>query len=86
MAAADPLARDLAVILRPILGPASEKAELLVEHLRTLHKLPPAPPPRGLADAARRLRAQLNADQIRAGARSLVASLEALYCSRETVV
>lgn len=86
MAAADPLARELAAILSPILGPAREKAALLAAHLRVRHDLPPAPAPKGIADAARRLRRHLSAAQIVEGARDLVAGLDALYSSRETVV
>jgi hypothetical protein len=39
-----------------------------------------------LADAAHQLRADFSDDQIRAGARSLVAHLAKLYGGRETVV
>lgn len=84
---ADPLVRDLEQTLKPILGPASEKADLLVEHLAKKHrrKLPLAP--KGLADAARQLRAKnVSEDQIRAGAKSLVAYLAKLYGGQETVV
>ncbi len=83
----DPLVRDLEQTLKPILGPASEKADLLVEHLAKKHrrKLPIAP--KGLADAARQLRARkLSDDQIRDGARTLVAHLTKLHGGRETVV
>lgn len=82
----DPLVRELTAILRPLLGPASEKADLLTEHLRAQHGLPAGPPPKGIADAARRLRRHLSAAQIKAGAHDLVDGLKTLYSSRETVV
>lgn len=83
----DPLVRDLEQTLKPILGPASEKADLLVEHLAKKHRRKLAMAPKGLADAARRLREKnLTDEQIRAGARSLVARLAKLYGGRETVV
>lgn len=83
----DPLVRDLEQTLRPILGPASEKAELLVEHLAKKHRRKLQIAPKGLADAARQLRAKkLSDDQIRAGAEALVSHLAKLYGSQETVV
>jgi hypothetical protein len=84
---ADPLVRDLEQTLKPILGPASEKADLLVEHLAKKHRRTLAIAPKGLADAARQLRAKkLSDDQIRAGAKGLVAHLAKLYGGQETVV
>lgn len=84
---ADPLVRDLEQTLKPILGPASEKADLLVEHLAKKHRRKLAITPKGLADAARQLRAKKMSDeQIRAGAKSLVARLADLYGGKETVV
>jgi hypothetical protein len=83
----DPLVRDLEQTLKPILGPASEKADLLVEHLAKKHRRTLAITTKGLADAARQLRAKkLSDDQIRAGAKGLVAHLAKLYGGRETVV
>ena len=83
----DPLVRDLEQTLKPILGPASEKADLLVEHLAKKHRRKLAITPKGLADAARQLRAKnLSDDQIRAGAKGLVAHLAKLYGGQETVV
>jgi hypothetical protein len=83
----DPLVRDLEQTLKPILGPASEKADLLVEHLAKKHRRKLAIAPKGLADAARQLRAKnLSDDQIRAGAKGLVAHLAKLYGGQETVV
>ena len=83
----DPLVRDLEQTLKPILGPASEKADLLVEHLAKKHRRKLAITPKGLADAARQLRAKnLSDDQIRAGAKGLVAHLAKLHGGQETVV
>jgi hypothetical protein len=83
----DPLVRDLEQTLKPILGPASEKADLLVEHLAKKHRRKLAIAAKGLADAARQLRAKkLSDDQIRAGAKGLVAHLAKLYGAQETVV
>ncbi|MBX9747961.1 MAG: hypothetical protein K2X34_13730, partial [Hyphomonadaceae bacterium] len=82
----DPLVRDLEQTLNPILGPAAEKADMLVEHIAKKHKRKLAFAPKGLADAAKQLRGQFTDDQIRAGAKSLVAHLAKLYGERETVV
>jgi hypothetical protein len=83
----DPLVRDLEKTLKPILGPAAEKADLLVEHLAKKHRRKLAMDAKGLADAARQLRAKkLTVDQIRAGAESLVRRLAELYGAQETVV
>lgn len=82
----DPLVRALEQTLKPVLAPAPEKAEMLVEHLAKKHRRPLAFEAKGLADAARRLRAAKFTDaQIRAGAQSLVAHLAKLH-GRETVV
>lgn len=84
---ADPLVRDLEQTLKPILGPAAEKADLLVEHLAKKHRRKFAVAPKGLADAARQLRARnLSDEQIRAGAKGLVAHLAKLHGGQETVV
>lgn len=82
----DPLVRDLEQTLKPVLAPASEKADLLVEHLAKKHRRKFAIAPKGLADAARQLRAKnLSDDQIRAGAKGLLAHLAKLYGGQETV-
>jgi len=84
---ADSLTRDLERTLKPILGPAAEKADLLVEHIAKKYRRRLDIAPKGLADAARQLRAKkLTDDQIRAGAHSLVAHLAKLYGGQETVV
>lgn len=82
----DPLVRELEQVLRPILGPASEKAEMLVEHLAKKHRRKLGIEPKGLADAAKQLRTKFSEEQIRRGAKGLIAHLGKLYGDRETVV
>lgn len=83
----DPLARELTLVLAPLLAPAREKAELLVEHMAAKHRQALVVTPRGLADAARRLRAAKFSDaQIRAAAKSLIASLANDFDPHEPVV
>lgn len=82
----DPLARELEQTLKPILGPAAEKADMLVEHLAKKHRRKLSIEAKGLADAAKQLRTKFSDDQIRAGATSLIAHLSKLYGDRETVV
>lgn len=84
--AGDPLVRELEQSLRPILGPAAEKADLLVEHLAKKHRRKLAFEPKGIADAVRRLRPTLSDAQIRAGAKTLMTEMAELYSARETVV
>lgn len=84
--AGDSLVRDLEQTLKPIMGPAAEKADLLVEHLAKKHRRKLGFAPKGLADAARQLRTKFSDDQISAGAQSLLAHLSKLYGDRETVV
>ena len=82
----DPLIRALELTLKPVLAPAIEKAEMLIEHLAKKHRRKLAFEASGIADAARRLRvAKFSDAQIRAGAESLVAHLAKLH-GRETVV
>lgn len=81
----DPLVRELEETLRPIMGPAHEKADLLIEHIARKHRRKLAFEPKGLADAARRLRTSFSDAQIAAAARSLVADLAKLH-GGETVV
>lgn len=82
----DPLVRELETTLKPIMGPAQEKADMLIEHIAKKHRRKLAMAPKGLADAARQLRAKFTDDQIRAGAQSLMTHLAKLYGDRETVV
>jgi hypothetical protein len=82
----DPLVRELGHTLKPIMGPAQEKADLLIEHIARKHRRKLGFAPRGLAEAARQLRTQFSDAQISAGAKSLVARLAKLYGDRENVV
>jgi hypothetical protein len=82
----DPLVRELEQTLKPIMGPAAEKADMLVEHIAKKHKRKLGIVPKGLADATRQLRVKFSDDQIRAGAQSLMSHLAKLYGDRETVV
>ena len=84
--AGDPLVKELEQTLRPILGPAQEKADLLIEHIAKKHRRKLGFQPKGLADAARQLRTKFSDDQISAGARSLVTHLAKLYGDSENVV
>ncbi|MBS0385163.1 MAG: hypothetical protein JSS00_07415 [Proteobacteria bacterium] len=84
--ASDPLLRNVDQILKPLMAPGAEKAEMLVEHIAKKHRRKLAASPTGLADAIRRLRAaKLSDEQILAGAKSLMAALAKLH-GRETVV
>jgi len=83
---ADPLVRELEQALKPIMGPAQEKADLLIEHIAKKHRRKLAFQPKGLAEAARQLRTKFSDEQISAGAQSLMAHLSKLYGDRETVV
>jgi hypothetical protein len=81
----DPLVRELAGTLKPVMAPAREKAELLVEHLARKHRRKLAFEPGGLADAARQLRKHFTDAEISLAAKSLVARLARLH-GGETVV
>lgn len=85
-AATDTLPRDLSKTFAPLVAPAAEKAELLVEHLVKKHRRKLKLAPKGLADAARALRLHFTDAQIRAGAESLIKDLTKQYDARETVV
>lgn len=82
----DPLLHDLERTLKPLLAPSAEKADLLVEHMAKKHRRKLAIHAKGIADAAKRLRAAFSDDQIRNGARSLMGQLVKHYGDRETVV
>lgn len=82
----DPLVRELEQTLKPILGPSQEKADLLIEHIAKKYKRKLTYQPKGLADAARQLRAKFSDDQISAGAKSLVTHLSKLYGGSDGVV
>jgi hypothetical protein len=78
--------RELEQTLKPIMGPAQEKADLLIEHIAKKHKRKLAYEPKGLADATRQLRTKFSDDQISAGAKSLITHLAKLYGDRDGVV
>jgi hypothetical protein len=82
----DPLVRELAQTLRPILGPSHEKADMLIEHIARKHRRKLGFQPKGLAEATRQLRTKFSDDQIAAGAKSLVANLAKLYGGSDGVV
>jgi len=82
----DPLVRDIERTLKPVMGPAAEKADMLIEFMAKKHRRKLAGEPKGFADAAKRLRAHFSDDQIRASAVGLLAKLAKLYGERETVV
>ncbi|GAM99247.1 hypothetical protein U91I_02892 [alpha proteobacterium U9-1i] len=84
--ARDTLAGELARTLSPLVAPAAEKAELLVEHLARKHRRKLKLAPKGLAHATRALRTHFTDAQIRTGAESLMKDLAKLYDARETVV
>jgi hypothetical protein len=77
--------RDLQRILKPLMAPASEKAEMLVEHIATRRSCQFDFNPKGLADAVRRLRGNVTDDEIRDAATEMVTQLSGLYDGRETV-
>ena len=84
--AGDPLLRSVDQVLRPLLAPGAEKAEMLVEHLAKKHRRKLTITVNGLASAIRTLRAaNLTDAQILAGANSLMAALAKLH-GREAVV
>jgi hypothetical protein len=84
--AIDPLLRSVDLILKPLLAPNAEKAEMLVEHLAKKHRRKLITPATGLASAIRKLRAaNLSDEHILAGAKSLMVALAKLH-GRETVV
>ena len=82
----DPLVRELEQTLKPIMGPSQEKADLLIEHIAKKHRRKLGFEPKGLADAARKLRTKFSDEQISAGARSLVSHLAKLYGDQEGVM
>lgn len=82
----DALAREVARALKPVIAPAREKAEMLVEHMAKKHRRKLDLAPKGVADAIRGLRESFTDDQIASGAGTLAAELRRLYGDRETVV
>ena len=83
----DTLLGDVELCLKPLMAPAAEKAELLAEHLAKTCRREFSFTPRGLADGVRRLRvAGLSDEQIRSGAKGLIARLSQTHSGRESVV
>jgi hypothetical protein len=82
----DPLLNDLERTLKPLLAPASEKADLLVEHMARKYRRKLQLQSKGLAQAVKALRTRFSDDQILDGAKSLMGQLTRLYGGRETVV
>lgn len=82
----DALVGDIEAKLRPLLGPASEKADLLLEFVERKHGVSLDFEPRGLADAVRRLRKHVSDADIRSAAKGLMAEVAERYSKRETVV
>ncbi|MBI3437405.1 MAG: hypothetical protein HY054_01905 [Proteobacteria bacterium] len=82
----DPLLRSIDQVLKPLMAPGAEKAEMLIEHLAKRHRRKLSSSATGLAAAIRNLRAaNLSDEQILAGAKTLMAQLAKLH-GRETVV
>ncbi|MGE0595455.1 MAG: hypothetical protein AB7P07_03770 [Hyphomonadaceae bacterium] len=80
------LTKDVAEALKPLMAPAAEKADLLIEHMARHHRVEIAYAPRGLADAVRRLRKRFTDRQIRAGAKHLAAELARRHGGRDAIV
>lgn len=85
MSPRDPLAAEIAALLAPILAPAAEKADLLIEEMCARHKTCEAFEARGLPAAIKRLRTRHTPAQIRAAAKSLMARLAREHDPRERV-
>ena len=81
----DSLLREVANTLKPIVAPAAEKGDLLVEHLTRSRSRASAFEPRGLADAVRYLRTTFTDEQIRKGAKRLILHLTKLHGGRDLV-
>lgn len=81
------LTRDVETLFRPLMAPASEKGELLLEALARKHRKSFTATPKGLAAAIRTAqKAGLSDSQIRAGAETLMTRLAETYAMRDTVV
>jgi len=85
VSARDPLAAEISALLAPILAPAAEKADLLVEEMCARHPACEAFEARGLASAVKRLRTRHTPAQIRAAAKSLMARIARDHDPRERV-
>lgn len=84
--AADPLVLALDRALKPVIAPAAEKADMLIEHIAKKRRRKLDIEAKGLADAARQLRKRFTDAEIEADAKGLAAHLAKLYGGREGVV
>ncbi len=75
------LTAEITALMQPILGPAQEKAELLLEACGA----PPELQAKTLGEALRKLRRSHSDDQIRAVAQGLMAKIAQRHGMRETV-
>ncbi|HRE44333.1 MAG TPA: hypothetical protein PKY87_10225 [Terricaulis sp.] len=82
----DPLLRALDLALNPVIAPAAEKADMLIDHIAKKRRRKLDIKAKGLADAARQLRKRFTDAEIEADAKSLAAHLTKLYGGREGVV
>jgi len=85
VSARDPLTAEVAALLAPILAPAAEKADLLIEEMCARHKDCAPFAARGLPAAIKRLRARYTSAQIRAAAKALMTRIAREYDPRERV-
>lgn len=85
-AKSDPLLRALDLALKPVMAPAAEKADMLIDHIAKKRRRKLDIEAKGLADAARQLRKRFTDAEIEADAKSLAAHLAKLYGGREGVV
>lgn len=82
----DRLAREVESALKPIMAPAAEKADMLMDFMAKKHRRKLEGEAKGLADAIRRLRARFTDAQIRDGAEGLSRNLRKLYGDQESVI
>lgn len=77
--------RAIAAKLKPILAPASEKAEMLIDVLSERHGASAHPEPRGLTPTIRRLCAHYGAEAVESAADVLLERMAAWGSLRERV-
>ena len=83
--ARDPLTAEVDQALSPLLAPAAEKADLLIEETQRGRSACPEIAAKGLASAVRKLRALYGEESVRAAARDLMARIARDHDPRETV-
>ncbi len=86
VAKGDPLVRALDLALKPVIAPAAEKANMLIEHIAKKRRRKLDFEAKSLAAAARHLRKRFTDAEIEADAKSLSAHLAKLYGGRDGVV